>query len=196
MPSDHNPAISDSLLATGNLDASLGELADRFTALDLPLPQHLVAAIRARAKQAHGIYFCSNSSNKSYAGHADAQECMPEAQIADFVRRSHQDLFERLNQMPLESSHLAGDEEEAMEDINKSAISKSRNVPSITNVLAASENVVLLANNEHQVPVTQGIAVNERANEAEPLDIDCPSEPDTALQAEDQPLLRKHIVRH
>ncbi|ETI23919.1 hypothetical protein G647_05726 [Cladophialophora carrionii CBS 160.54] len=195
MPSRHRLAISDCLLATGDLDSSLGELAARLTAIDQPLPLNLVAAIPARAKQAHGIYFCSNSSTNSYAGYADAEKCMPEAQIADFIRRSNQDLFEKLNQMPLESSHLAGDEEMAVEDINKSALLNGRNTPSTTNVLAVSENVVHPTNDEHQVTVTQGTAMTEPANEAEPLDIDCPSEPDTVLQAEDQLLLRKHIVR-
>ncbi|OCT50263.1 hypothetical protein CLCR_07627 [Cladophialophora carrionii] len=195
MPNRHHLAISNSLLATGDLDSSLGELADRLTALDQPLPLNLVAAIRARAKQAHGIYFCSNSSTKSYAGYADAEKCMPEAHIAEFIRRNNQDLFKKLNQMPLESSHLAGDGEKVVEDSNEGAILNSRNMPSTTNVLAASENVVLSANDERQVPVTQGTAMTEPANEAEPLDIDCPSEPDTVLQAEDQLLLRKHIVR-
>jgi hypothetical protein len=195
MSNDHHLAINDGFLATGDSDSSLGEMAVHLPALGQPLPPNTVAAIRARAKQDHGIYFCSNSSNKSYAGYADAQECMPEAEIADFIRYGNQDLFEKLNKMPLESSHLAGDGERRARDASDSVNSKRKNTPSTANVLAASENGMLLPNNEHQVPIDRDVAITDPGNGAQPLDIDCPSEPDTMLQAEDLLLLGKHAVR-
>ena len=184
---------SEQTHTTDDRDLLIDALAARLRAVDDPPLPDLVADIRARIGEALGVYFSDSSSPDSFAGHIEDGESMPEGEINDFVRYSHRELYERLGGMPLGSDHL-NDSEKGASAIDGRCELSGGSSPGPATLVAGSENDVSPSANEQKVPSTQGTAIPAAsANEAEPMDIDCPWEPDDVPQAQET-LLGKHAV--
>ncbi|KAJ9616831.1 hypothetical protein H2200_000551 [Cladophialophora chaetospira] len=153
---DRLPSTSDRMLAQ--------------SAAHRPPCPNLEEEICPRADLAHGVYFCEATSKYSFSGHIDRQNCMQEEEITDFVLYSHPELYKKLGNMTIESSHLSFDERGASSDTDCSELHCD---------ISAETSSML-------VGAEQGPA--SPANEAESTDTDCPNEPD-----DDMPQAREHF---
>ncbi len=161
---------SEQTQTRGDHDEFLGELADHLFIIDHPPVPSLLTAVRARAAEAYGAYFCGDSSIRSYIGNIDDSKSMPEGEISDFVRDTHRELYERLGGMPLESGHL-DDSEEPPGVINDGCELNLGSSPGSATLVAGSENSVSPAANAQQVAGAEGTAMpTAAANEVEDIE--------------------------
>ena len=174
MSSDRLVSANDLRLTEGGSHSFLGNLSYRRTATTPPPCSKVVKYLHPRVDLAHGVYFCSGSSRYSFSGHIDSQECIQEREIGEFVRGSHPELYKKLGKMALKSDQLSDDSEEACGAIDGCCDSNCEGSPA---TISSLDGGVFLP-----------------AKEAEPMDTDCPCEPDDVPQAQERFLSGKPAV--